>query len=169
MKNNAGSARKADPAFLSRKNCGWQCVAVPMKACRWCGRTSLAAVVRAGKNLSLMPTGACRGTTYGQTTFLFGGDAEWEAEHDLVESGANLRADVLKVNHHGSDTSSSYVYLRSVMPTYAIISVGANNPYGHPSEDVLSRLEDADVVVMRTDQLGTIVCTSDGTELNFSN
>lgn len=107
--------------------------------------------------------------TYGQTTFLFGGDAEWEAEHDLVESGANLRADVLKVNHHGSDTSSSYVYLRSVMPTYAIISVGANNPYGHPSEDVLSRLEDADVVVMRTDQLGTIVCTSDGTELSFSN
>ena len=58
--------------------------------------------------------------TYGQTTFLFGGDAEWEAEHDLVESGANLRADVLKVNHHGSDTSSSYVYLRSVMPTYAV-------------------------------------------------
>ena len=107
--------------------------------------------------------------TYGQTTFLFGGDAEWEAEHDLVESGANLRADVLKVNHHGSDTSSSYVYLRSVMPTYAVISVGANNPYGHPSEDVLSRLEDADAVVMRTDQLGTIVCTSDGTELNFSN
>lgn len=107
--------------------------------------------------------------TYGQTTFLFGGDAEWEAEHDLVESGANLRADVLKVNHHGSDTSSSYVYLRSVMPTYAVISVGANNPYGHPSEDVLSRLEDADAVVMRTDQLGTIVCTSDGTELSFSN
>ena len=107
--------------------------------------------------------------TYGQTTFLFGGDAEWEAEHDLVESGANLRADVLKVNHHGSDTSSSYMYLRSVMPTYAVISVGANNSYGHPSEDVLSRLEDADAVVMRTDQLGTIVCTSDGTELSFSN
>ena len=106
--------------------------------------------------------------TYGQTTFLFGGDAEWEAEHDLVESGANLRADVLKVNHHGSDTSSAYVYLRSVMPTYAVISVGANNPYGHPSEDVLSRLEDANAVVMRTDQLGTIVCTSDGTELSFS-
>jgi len=62
MKINAGSARKADPAFLPRKNCGWQCVAVPMKACRCCGRTSLAAVVRAGNNLSLMPTGACRGT-----------------------------------------------------------------------------------------------------------
>lgn len=105
--------------------------------------------------------------TYGQTTFLFGGDAECEAEHDLVESVANLRADVLKVNHHGSDTSSSYVYLRSVMPTYAVISVGANNPYGHPSEDVLSRLEDADAVVMRTDQLGTIVCVSDGTHVQF--
>ena len=106
--------------------------------------------------------------TYGQTSFLFGGDIEWEAEHDLAESGVNLRADVLKVSHHGSDTSSSYLYLRSVMPTYAIISVGAKNSYGHPSESVMSRLEDAGVIVMRTDQLGTIVCTSDGTELGFS-
>ena len=99
--------------------------------------------------------------TYGQTSFLFGGDIEWEAEHDLAESGVNLRADVLKVSHHGSDTSSSYLYLRSVMPTYAIISVGAKNSYGHPSESVMSRLEDAGVIVMRTDQLGTIACISD--------
>jgi len=105
--------------------------------------------------------------TYGQTTFLFGGDAEWEAEHDLVESRADLRADVLKVNHHGSDTSSSYVYLRSVIPSYAVISVGANNAYGHPSESVLSRLKDAGTVVMRTDQLGTIKCISDGENIAF--
>ena len=105
--------------------------------------------------------------TYGQTSFLLGGDAEWASEHDLVESGVDLSADVLKVNHHGSDSSSSYVYLRSVMPTYAIISVGANNSYGHPSEAVLSRLDDVGANVMRTDQLGTIICVSDGVSLQF--
>lgn len=105
--------------------------------------------------------------TYGQTSFLFGGDAEWEAEHDLVESGADLHADVLKVNHHGSETSSSYVFLRAVTPAYAIISVGANNSYGQPSEEVLSRLGDAGAIIMRTDQLGTIVCRSDGENILF--
>lgn len=105
--------------------------------------------------------------TYGHTSFLFGGDAEWEAEHDLVESGVDLSADVLKVNHHGSETSTSYVFLRAVMPSYAIISVGANNSYSHPSDEVLSRLEDAGAVVMRTDQLGTIKCVSDGKSIVF--
>ena len=105
--------------------------------------------------------------TYGHTSFLFGGDVEWEAEHDLVEAGVDLSADVLKVNHHGSETSTSYVFLREVMPTYAIISVGANNSYGHPSDEVLSRLEDAGAIVMRTDQMGTIICVSDGQSIVF--
>lgn len=105
--------------------------------------------------------------TCGHTSFLFGGDAEWEAEHDLVESGVNLSADVLKVNHHGSNTSTSYVFLREVMPTYAIISVGADNSYGHPSDEVLSRLQDAGAIIMRTDQLGTIKCVSDGKSIVF--
>lgn len=105
--------------------------------------------------------------TYGHTSFLFGGDAEWEAEHDLVESGIDLSANVLKVNHHGSETSTSYVFLREVMPTYAVISVGADKTNGHPSDEVLSRLEDAGAIVMRTDQMGTIKCVSDGQNIVF--
>ena len=106
--------------------------------------------------------------TYGEATFLFGGDAEWDAEHDLVESGADLSADVLRVNHHGSNSSSTYVFLRAVMPSYAIISVGADNPYGHPAEETLARLGDVGAVVMRTDEMGTIECTSDGSNIIFN-
>lgn len=109
----------------------------------------------------------CR-ITHGENTFLFGGDAEWTSEHDLVDSGADLSADVLKVNHHGSDTSTSYVFLRAVMPEYAVISVGKGNAYGHPSEAVLSRLRDAGAEVFRTDELGSIECISDGTSITFN-
>lgn len=106
--------------------------------------------------------------TYGNTAILITGDAEWEAEHDLLDAGIDLSADVLRVGHHGSNTSTCYQFLRAVAPTYGIISVGTDNTYGHPDEDVLNRLTDANVVVMRTDQLGTIVCYSDTTELTFS-
>ena len=106
--------------------------------------------------------------TYGDTSFLFTGDIEWEAEHDLVDSGVALSADVLKVPHHGSDTSSSYVFLRAVMPSYAIISVGEDNAYGHPAEDTLSRLRDSGADVLRTDMAGTIQIYSDGVSLQIS-
>ena len=105
--------------------------------------------------------------TYGETSFLITGDAEWEAEHDLLDAGIDLCADVLHVGHHGSNTSTSYQFLRAVAPRYGIISVGTDNTYGHPDEETLSRLEDAHVIVLRTDQLGTIMCYSDGTELTF--
>ena len=104
----------------------------------------------------------------GETAFLFGGDAEWDAEHDLVDSGIDLSADVLKVNHHGSNTSSTYVYLRSVMPKFAVISVGAGNAYGHPNEETLSRLQDVGAEIYRTDELGTIECISDGKNISFT-
>lgn len=106
--------------------------------------------------------------TYGDTSLLITGDAEWEAEHDLLDAGVDVSANVLRVGHHGSNTSTSYQFLRAVAPQYGIISVGKDNTYGHPDEETLSRLEDADVIVMRTDQLGTIVCYSNGTELIFS-
>lgn len=99
---------------------------------------------------------------YGETSFLFTGDAEWDSEHAMVDSGCELSATLLKVGHHGSDTSSGYVFLREVMPQYAVISVGSDNPYGHPSEEVLSRLRDAGAQVYRTDLHGTIICHSDG-------
>jgi competence protein ComEC len=100
--------------------------------------------------------------TYGETSFLFTGDAEREVEQELLASGYDLESTVLKVGHHGSETSTSYVFLREVMPRYGVISVGADNTYGHPSEAVLSRLRDADVAVYRTDLQGDIVMESDG-------
>lgn len=103
--------------------------------------------------------------TYGKTSFLFTGDAERDAEQAILNSGADLSATVLKVGHHGSDTSTSYLWLREVMPDYAIISVGKGNSYGHPADDTLSRLRDADVKTFRTDLNGDITFTSDGTKV----
>ena len=68
--------------------------------------------------------------TYGDTSILITGDAEWEAEHDLLDAGIDVSADVLRVGHHGSNTSTSYQFLRAVAPTYGIISVGAETPMG---------------------------------------
>ena len=100
---------------------------------------------------------------YGETSFLLTGDMESDAEKDLVESGANLDVDVLQVGHHGSETSTSYVFLNEVLPEMGVISVGTGNSYGHPHEAALSRLRDAGVDVYRTDLMGTITIASDGT------
>ena len=99
---------------------------------------------------------------YGSTSFLLTGDMESDAERDLVNSGANLKADVLQVGHHGSSTSTSYIFLNAVLPEMGIISCGVNNKYGHPHEETLSILRDAGVDVYRTDLLGAIVIGSDG-------
>ena len=99
---------------------------------------------------------------YGSTSFLLTGDMEADAERDLVNSGANLKADVLQVGHHGSSTSTSYIFLNAVLPEMGVISCGVNNKYGHPHEETLSILRDAGVDVYRTDLLGTVVIGSDG-------
>ena len=117
---------------------------------------------RDGNDLSLVVR-----IVYGDTSFLFTGDAEWDAEHDMVDAGLELSSTLLSIGHHGSNTSSSYVFLREVMPEYAVISVGKDNSYGHPSEDTLSRLRDVDAQVYRTDLQGTITCVSDGHSLSF--
>ena len=106
--------------------------------------------------------------SFGATSFLFTGDAERTEEQDLLNSGVNLQSTVLKVGHHGSDTSTSYPFLRAVAPQYAVISVGAGNSYGHPTEAVLSRLRDAGVTTFRTDMQGEITAVSDGQTINFS-
>lgn len=106
--------------------------------------------------------------TYGDTSFLFTGDAERTAEADILDAGYDLSATVLKVGHHGSDTSTSYPFLREIMPEYAVIQVGKDNSYGHPTENTLSRLRDADVKVYRNDLQGDIVCTSDGKSVTFA-
>ena len=105
--------------------------------------------------------------TYGDTSFLFTGDAEWDEEHDLIEAGIDVSADVLKVAQHGSETSTSYLFLREVSPTYAVISVSKESQYGHPTSAVLSRLEDAGTIIYRTDLHGTIECFSDGETITF--
>lgn len=104
---------------------------------------------------------------FGETSFLFTGDAEYESEMDMIDAYTRLDADVLKVGHHGSYTSTSYLFLLEVDPVYAVISCGADNDYGHPHEEVMSRLYDADVTVYRTDLQGTIVATSDGVDITF--
>jgi len=106
--------------------------------------------------------------TYGKTSFLFTGDAERESEQDMVEAGPDLSATVLYVAHHGSDTSTTYPFLREVMPEIAIISCGSNNPYGHPHENTLSRLRDADVTLYRTDLQGDIIIISDGMNVSVT-
>lgn len=105
---------------------------------------------------------------YGKTSFLFTGDAERTAEADILGAGYDLSATVLKVGHHGSDTSTSYPFLREIMPEYAVIQVGKGNSYGHPTEDTLSKLRDAGVKVYRNDLQGTVICASDGETVSFS-
>ena len=100
---------------------------------------------------------------YGMVRFLLVGDAE-RAEEDwlLSQHGGDLRAQVLKVGHHGSSTSSSDAFLDAVHPEVAVISVGAGNKYGHPSNDVLYALSRAGAEVLRTDQAGTVIVRTDG-------
>lgn len=106
--------------------------------------------------------------TYGDTSFLFTGDGEREVEQAILDSGEEIRSTVLKVGHHGSETSTGYLWLREVMPQYAVISVGKDNSYGHPADEVLSRLRDADVTTFRTDLQGDISCVSDGKTVTFT-
>ena len=130
-----------------------------------------------GATVKILAVNAAAGTnntsivlriTYGATSFLFTGDAELEVEQALINSGASLKSTVLKVGHHGSSTSSSYGFLWHVMPKYAVISVGKGNSYGHPTENVLSRLRDAGTKLFRTDMQGDIIATSNGSSVSFS-
>jgi competence protein ComEC len=104
---------------------------------------------------------------YGKTSFLFTGDAEREEEQNLLDAGSTLASTVLKVGHHGSANSTTYPFLREISPRYAVISVGKDNTYGHPTQAALSRLRDADVTVYRTDMQGDIICSSDGETVSF--
>lgn len=104
----------------------------------------------------------------GNDRFLFVGDAEEEAEHDMVESGEDLRADVYKVAHHGSSTGTTQEFLDAVDPSYAIISCGKGNTYGHPHRSVLEKLKEKGVQVFRTDEQGTIVAYSSGSGITWS-
>ncbi|MEN6460153.1 MAG: ComEC/Rec2 family competence protein, partial [Syntrophomonas sp.] len=104
---------------------------------------------------------------YGLKSFLLTGDAEHESENEMIASGVDLKATVLKVGHHGSTSSTGYKFLKAAAPEYAIIMVGRDNPYGHPHQETLNRLSDAGIKILRTDQNGTIVISTDGKNINI--
>lgn len=106
--------------------------------------------------------------TYGKNSFLFMGDAEKKSEKDILNAGFDVSANVIKLGHHGSKTSSSEVFLKSVNPTLAIISCGVNNQYNLPSEKTLDMLDKLGIQYKRTDVSGTIVVGSDGENIYVS-
>ncbi len=106
--------------------------------------------------------------TFGERSFLFMGDAETDVEKELLTSGKPLSADVIKIGHHGSDTSSSQAFLTKVDPDHAVIPCGKGNAYGHPSADVLSRLEKMGITIYRADVHGHIAFATDGKNLTIS-
>ena len=107
---------------------------------------------------------------YGNTSFMFTADAEVLAEKEVLNKyqAADLKADVLKVGHHGSTTSTCDEFLNAVNPEAAVISVGAGNSYGHPHKEIMNKLESKKINIYRTDTLGQITITSDGTNINIS-
>ena len=105
---------------------------------------------------------------YGNVSFLFTGDAHADSEKEMLAKGYNLKADVLKVGHHGSNTSSSIAFFQAVSPKYAVISVGVGNSYGHPNPVALTNLAAIGAKVYRTDLNGSVVITTDGTNIQVS-
>lgn len=104
----------------------------------------------------------------GQISFLLTGDIHESAEKRLLEEGIDLTADILKVAHHGSKTSTSQKFVEAVSPKVAVISVGLDNKYGHPHQTVLDTLKEYDITIFRTDSLNNIKITTNGTKYGIS-
>jgi len=102
---------------------------------------------------------------WGATAFIFEGDAEALSEKEVLNKGFNVSADVIKIGHHGSSSSSSDAYLDAVNPRAAVITCGQGNVYGHPHKEVLDRLSIRNIAVYRTDTMGTITMRSNGTDI----
>lgn len=106
--------------------------------------------------------------TFGQNRFLLMGDAGQSCEADLLKNGDQVKAGVLKIGHHGSSSASSQAFLQAVGPAYAVISCGSGNDYGHPRRETLQALGVVGSEILRTDQQGTIVITSNGQSLQVN-
>lgn len=100
--------------------------------------------------------------------FIFTGDAEISSENEMLNNGINLDADVLKLGHHGSSTSSGDKFLDVVTPVITIISAGEGNQYGHPHVEILQTLKERNIKLFRTDKQGTIILESDGKTITFN-
>ena len=105
---------------------------------------------------------------YGRTAFIIAADAEFAAEQMMLSSGLPLKADVLRIGHHGSRTATCEEFLETVSPSFAVISCGRGNDYGHPHRPTLSRLQKRNITLFRTDLQGNILCRSDGKTVAFS-
>ncbi len=105
---------------------------------------------------------------YQKNSLLFTGDATRESEKEMLKLGVNLKADLLKIGHHGSNTSTTENFLSAVAPEYAVISVGKKNDYNHPGRYTMKRLQKAGIKIYRTDQQGTIIATSNGKTLKIT-
>ena len=105
---------------------------------------------------------------HGENSFLFSGDCEEEAEQDILENGMNLDVDVYQAGHHGSRSSSTEEFLDAMSPEYAVISCAEGNSYGHPHAQTLNNLRGRRIKVFRTDEQGSIVAYSDGTDLTWN-
>ena len=105
---------------------------------------------------------------FGENTFLFDGDAGAVSEMEMVNKGFDLKADVLKIGHHGSKTATCANFLSAVSPKYAVISVGTGNTYGHPAQSTMDRLKASGIQVYRTDENGTIIAISNGKDITFN-
>jgi len=102
---------------------------------------------------------------YNKNSFLFTGDAELQSEKDMINAKKLLKADVLKVGHHGAKESSSQLFLDKVQPKIAVVGVGAKNSYGHPTNETLNRFKKYKTTIYRTDKNGSVVVTSDGSKI----
>jgi competence protein ComEC len=106
--------------------------------------------------------------TYGSTSFILTGDAQAVSEAEMLQNGIDLSADVLKLSHHGSSTSSTIDFLDQVDPEYAVISVGTGNKYEHPHSATMRAINDRAIKLYRTDEQGSIVFTSDGKTISVN-
>lgn len=132
------------------------------------GRLTLTVLGPLGSNYSdLNDTSLVVIAEYGDFRFLFTGDMETFAENQLLARDVDLKADVLKVGHHGSYSSTSSQFLREVDPDYGVISCGRDNEYGHPHDAPMNRLEAADVELYRTDLMGNVIVVTDGSGMAF--
>jgi beta-lactamase superfamily II metal-dependent hydrolase len=106
---------------------------------------------------------------YKDTVFLFAGDSEALVEKEMLMSSSSdlLKADVLKIGHHGSKSSTSEPFLEAVAPKYAVILSGKDNKYGHPHRETMDKLENMGIQALRTDMDGTIVLKSDGQNIQI--
>ena len=106
--------------------------------------------------------------SYGESDFIFTGDADYGSERDMVASGIDLDCEVLSLAHHGSSSGNSSLFLEKTNPEVAVISCGKGNNYGHPHVEVVELLEAMEIDLFRSDVQGTVIATTDGKNITWS-